>query len=112
MAINLPLPAEKKLTVLSRIEPGCLGPEGIDHVDAFCEFAQQALASLDSDFVHWQLSPRMDKNMPEMQYQLSHKNISHEQAERYLRLFNGSLDEFESHLHEELAGLIDQFLGH
>ncbi|MCR8922165.1 hypothetical protein NO559_05240 [Dasania sp. GY-MA-18] len=111
MQIKLPLAEEKKLTVLSRIEPGCLGPEGIKHVAAFCEFAQKQLSSLDSDFVHWQLSPRHDKNQAEMQYQLSNKTLSYQQAERYLALFDQSLDTFESHLHEQLAQLIDQYLG-
>lgn len=112
MHIKLPLADEKKLTVINRIEPGCLGPEGASHVDGFCKFAQGELASLDSDFVHWELSPRLDKNLAEMQYKLTNKSLNHQQAEKYLGLFNESLDEFESHLHEKLAGLIDQFLGH
>lgn len=80
MQIKLPLPDEKKLTVVSRIEPGCLGPEGDNLVDDFCQFAQKGLASLDSDFVHWELSPRVDKSLPEMQYHLQQKRITHDQA--------------------------------
>ena len=112
MHIKLPLPDTKKLTVISRIEPGCLGPEGESYVEDFCKFAEKELASLDSDFVHWQLTPRRDKSLAEMQYLLQSKRISHDQAEKYLQLFNESLDEFEHHLHEELAHLIDNFLGH
>jgi hypothetical protein len=112
MPIKLPLTEEQKLTVISRIEPGCLGPEGISHVDDFCGFAQKELASLDSDFVHWELTPRHDKSLSETQYKLSHRRINHRQAKQYLKLFNESLNEFETHLYEELAELIDQFLSH
>ena len=37
MKNNLPLPAEKKLMVLFRLEAGCLGPDGKDHIDKFID---------------------------------------------------------------------------
>lgn len=112
MNIKSPLPQDKKLTVIFRVETGCLGPEGISHIDDFCNFAQKDIETVDADFVHWELIPRHDKTLPEMQYKINNKGLDHDKASKYLQLFNKDLDEFESHLHEKLAELIDQYLGH
>jgi len=53
MKTQLPLPEEQKLAVTYRVEPGCLGPQGVDYIDDFCIFAEKAVAELDSDFVRW-----------------------------------------------------------
>lgn len=108
---RLPLPDEKKLTVIFRIEPGCLGPEGENHIEEFCRFAQKEVEVIDADFVCWVLTPRSDKTLPEMQYQVNSKILSHDQAGRYLEVFNKSLDQFEEHLHESVTYLIDQYMG-
>ena len=112
MKADLPLPQDKKLTVIFRIEPGCLGPEGESHIDEFCRYAQKEVESIDADFVHWILTPRKDKSLPEMQYQVSNKVLTHDKADRYLDVFEKSLDEFEEHLHAGVTHLIDQYLGH
>ena len=112
MKKKLPLPQEKKLTAICRLEPGCLGPGGKNHVDKFCSFAQKEVETIDSDFVHWEIIPRHDKSLAEMQYRISNKNLSHDKAEKYLGMFNKNLNEFEDHLHEKLTHLIDQYLEH
>jgi hypothetical protein len=112
MKIKLPLSREQKLTVLCRIEPGCLGPEGEAHIQEFCDFAQKQVESIDADFVHWELVPRHDKTLPEMQYKINGKKLSHDKAEKYLALFKKELDVFEDHLHEKVAHLVDEYLGH
>ncbi len=111
MKTNLPLPQARKLTVLCRVEPGCLGPDGKDHIEEFCDFAQTQVASIDSDFVIWNLVPRYDKTLPEMEYKISDKTLSHDKAAKYLTIFKKNLDEFEEHLNEKLSQLIDQYLG-
>jgi hypothetical protein len=110
MKNNLPLPKDKKLTVICRIESGCLGPEGESHVQKFCGFAQDEVEVIDSDFVHWEIIPRHDKSESEMQYSVNNKKLSHKKAARYLEIFNKNLDEFEEHLHNKLTDLIDQFM--
>ena len=105
------LSEEKKLTVLCRVEPGCLGPDGKDYIEAFCVFAQGELTTIDRDFVHWLIVPRYDKSLPETQYQLASKNLTYAQACKYLEMFGKQLDDFETHLNEKLAELIDQHLG-
>ncbi|OOZ39293.1 hypothetical protein BOW53_12070 [Solemya pervernicosa gill symbiont] len=110
MKNSLPLPQEKKLNVVVRIEPGCLGPEGRETVEEFCNFAQLEVEDLDSDFVHWELSPRHDKTLPEMQYMVNEKSLTHDKADKYLGIFDKSLNEFEAHIHDKLALLIDDYL--
>ena len=112
MKTKLPLPQDKKLTVVFRVEPGCLGPDGKDHIEEFCRYAEKGVESVDSDFVHWEIVPRHDKSLPEMQYKVANKNLTHDQAAKYLEIFEKNLDEFEGHLHEKLALLINGFMGH
>lgn len=112
MNISLPLPQDKKLTVICRVEPGCLGPEGGNYIEGFCAFAQQEFASINSDFVHWEIVPRYDKSLPEMQYNISNKKLSHNKAAKYLEIFKKNIDAFEAHLNEKLVYLIDQYRGH
>ena len=112
MTTTSPLPQDKKLTVIFRVEPGCLGPTGEELVDAFCEFAQKKIMPLDADFIHWQIVPRKDKSEAELQYRINDKILSHEQASKYLTLFDKSLDVFEEHLNDNLAMYIDEYLDH
>jgi hypothetical protein len=94
---------------LCRLEPGCLGPEGVEHIEAFCALAEKEVATIDSDFVHWEMVPRYNKKEAEMQYRIDNKNLSHDKAARYLELFAKDLDEFEQHLHEKLSYLIEHY---
>lgn len=111
MKNDLPLPQEKKLQVLFRVEGGSLGPDGAKHVDGFCAFAQQELDSLDADYMHWEIVPRHDKSLPEMEYKINNKKLSHDKAAKYLEIFGQDLDGFELHLAKSLSALIDQFMG-
>jgi len=105
------LSQEKKLNVLYRVEPGCLGPDGPKNIEAFCDFAEKKVEDLDANYVHWEIIPRFDKSLPEMEYKALGKNLSHDQADRYLAVFKQNLDEFEEHLHDKLGLLIEDFLG-
>ncbi len=110
--INITLTPDKKLTVIFRIEPGCLGPTGTDLIDNFCAIAQKEFETINSDFMHWQITPRHDKDLPEMTYKINNKKLNHDKAEKYLEIFKQSLDDVEEHLHEKLSVLIDQHLGY
>jgi len=110
MGIKLPLKEEQKLTVICRVEAGCLGPDGEDHVDNFCKFGQPLVTPIDADFVIWKLLPRHDKTLPEMEYAINNKGLDHIKAEKYLSVFDKSLDTFEEHLHDKLAEIIDLYL--
>ena len=108
----LPLPEDKKITVVIRVEPGCLGPDGKDNVEEFCSVAQIEIEPIDSYFVNWEVVPRFDKSLPEIQYKATNKILTHAQAEKYLELFNKKLDELEEYVNEKLAILIEQHLRH
>jgi hypothetical protein len=107
----LPLPNSQKLVVTYRVESGCLGPNGIDHVVAFCKFAHKSIQSLDAEYITWDIVARLDKNLPEMQFGVGGKALTHVQANKYLAVFNKDLDEFEGHLGNKLAELINDFMG-
>jgi translation initiation factor 2 alpha subunit (eIF-2alpha) len=111
MGLSLPLPLYKKLTVTFRVEPGCLGPDGAEHIEGFCKYAKKEVAQLDADFVRWVITPRYDKSLPETEYKTNNKKLDHDKAEKYLRVFEKELDEFEEHLQDKLAELIDEYHG-
>jgi hypothetical protein len=108
----LPLQEDKKLIVTYRVEAGCLGPDGKNYIAEFCKFAQLALRTLDSDYIAWNIVHRKDKTLPEMQYDVIGKRMNHYQAEKYLAVFDKSLDEFEGHLSDKLTTLIHKFMRH
>jgi len=109
MNITLPLPDNQKLTVTYRIEPGCLGPEGVNHVDDFCIFVQERVIDLYPDFIKWLIVPRNDKSLPEMEYAISNKQLDHDKVNQYLQLFDQGIDEFEDYIQGECVGLINQY---
>lgn len=111
MEFDLPLPLYKKLTVTFRVEPGCLGPDGMDHIEGFCKHAKKSVAELDSDFVRWVIVPRYDKSLAETEYKTNNKILDHNKAQMYLKVFGKDLDDFEEHLQEKLSELIDEYLG-
>lgn len=104
------VPDSKKLRVMLRIEPGSLGADGLTHVEAFCDFVQKDVASIGSEFIFWEVSPRYDKSLPEIEYKVGEKRLSHEKAAMYMTLFDRHLEEFEIHLGENISRLIEQFL--
>ncbi len=109
MKNSLPLPDSKKMMVTFRVEAGCLGPKGESVVSEFCVFAQKNVDSLDSDYVIWCVEPRNDNTLPELQYSVCGKKMTHSQAEKYLEVFDQCLDEFEGHLEDRLTNLIEVF---
>jgi hypothetical protein len=102
--------AKQKLTLTFRVEPGCLGPDGAAHIEAFCAHAQNLFAELDEDFVQCKLIPRYDKLLPETEYRINGKGLSEQQAALYLNALGKNLDEFEEQLQDRIAETIDEFL--
>lgn len=110
MSISLPLPDNKKLAVTYRIEPGCLGPQGFNYIEGFCQFAEQNVQSLDADFIHWRIIPRHDKTLNEMAYSVAEKQLTQKQADQYLQIFSKTLEEFEDHIQDECIALMTQYM--
>lgn len=105
---TLSLPLYKKLNVLFRVEPGCLGPDGINHIEKFCKYAA---LHMDASYIRWVITPRYDKSLPEIEYRIGNKLINQQRAQQYLTVLDNSMEDFEEVLQEKLAELIDEFLG-
>ncbi|MGK0443337.1 MAG: hypothetical protein ACJA1U_000262 [Bermanella sp.] len=101
----------QKLTVVYRVESGCLGPDGASLVDDFCHFAQTELSAEGVEYVAWSITPRTDKHAPELQFQVAGKTLSRAQTQAYLAVFGENLDDFEVSLSSKLTGLINTFMG-
>ena len=94
-----------KINVICRVEPGCLGPDGADHV------AQQEFDKVDPCSVDWELIPRWDKTKPEIQYLLAGKLLNEQQTKMYLSAMGREHDDFEGRLFQQLTSCINQFFG-
>lgn len=103
------LPLYKKLLVLYRIEPGCLGPQGMDYVEDFCVFAKQKLKDKYGHCLRWTFKPRYDKSLPEVEFQIKNTVVSRDNAAKYMDSFNIDFAEFEEELDEAIADLVDAF---
>lgn len=103
------LPLYKKLLVMCRIEPGCLGPQGTDYVEEFCVFAKQKLKDNRGHCLRWAIKPRYDKSLPELEFQMKNITVSRENADKYMNSFDIDIDVFEEELEETLADLVDLF---
>ena len=107
---KLAISNEHRIVITYRVEPGCLGPDGHLHVQAFCDFAQQQMASLDAAYVQWQIVPRYDKSRPEMECRLMGKSLNAKQANQYFAPLGQNFGVIESHLCERISLLIDHYL--
>ncbi|WP_299178846.1 hypothetical protein [uncultured Neptuniibacter sp.] len=102
---------DKKLSIVFRIESGCLGPEGNSHVDQFCSYAQSRFESLFPAYLNWVVVPRHDKTLPEMDFAINGRQLGREHAKRYLAHFDQEIDQFEMNVFDELPEMIDQYFG-
>lgn len=98
------------INVLYRLEPGCLGPTGEQHIEAFCSLANQALTQFYDRVVSFQIEPRYDKSLPEVSYAMGPKKLSNAQAATCLQVFDIDLDDFEDELHGKISHLTGQYL--
>jgi len=111
MSAKNTFPEEKKMTVIFRMEPGSLGPDGAEYVKEFCEFAQTQLRASSEYYLNWFIVPRFDKSLPEMKYQLGDKVLNKEQATKYLGMFGENYAHFEDQLEDHLEAIINQYFG-
>lgn len=105
------LPENKKMTVLFRMEPGSLGPDGALYIEEFCSFAQLQLRACADPYILWQIVPRMDKSLSEMEFQLAGKKLTRIKAGQYLAVFGDELSRFEDKLEDNLEAIINQYFG-
>lgn len=104
-------PESKKMTVIFRMEPGSLGPDGADYINEFCEFAQVQLQACANAYINWSIVPRLDKSLAEMEFQLVNKKLTSAKVTQYLALFDETFDHFEEQLEDNLEAIINQYFG-
>jgi hypothetical protein len=100
-----------KITVICRVEPGCLGPDGANHVEKFCLLAQKEFDKLEPDQVKWQIIPRFDKDKPEIQYKLNDQYLTEDQSNVYLKALKKDPDQFEESLFKLLTESVNHYFG-
>ncbi|MBB1270449.1 hypothetical protein [Shewanella sp. SR44-3] len=101
---------DNKLVILCRLEAGCLGPDGVDHIETFCLMAQKALVTHEAEVCHWLLEPRFDKSLEEFQYGLKGKMLTKEQTKKYLAHAGREWDNFEEKFEDKLTQLINLYI--
>jgi hypothetical protein len=101
----------KKMTVIFRMEPGSLGPDGEEYINEFCDFAQIQLQACADKYINWAIVPRLDKRLVEMEFQLANKKLTLAKATQYLAVFGESFDHFEEQLENNLEAIINQYFG-
>lgn len=105
-----PIIESQKLTVVCRVEPGCLGPDGKQYIEEFCELAHRVFMRVNPEHILWDIIPRYDKTMPEIQYKFGERILTSAQADRYLQVCHLNLTQFEEQLNSLLTKLIDHHL--
>ena len=98
---------DKKIRLMYRIEPGCLGPQGAEHIEDFCRYANKHIKS--PFYAQFVFLPRYDKTIDERQYSVNSRNLSLVQARAYLKHFDIDIEEFEEQLDELLTKAIDLY---
>lgn len=98
------------LSVLCRVESGCLGPDGKFFIEDFCAYANEAFNGVLEEQIDWFFVPRHDKSLPEIQYQYTGRNLSRDMAKQLFSFRTIDIDELKESLNEKLSDLIDQFL--
>ena len=104
------IPPDKKLTLLYRLEPGCLGPSGKEYIEEFCRYAQEKFATLHADILQCEIVPRHDKSLAEIQYKLKDRLLAQDKVAKYLSAFNRNIEEIEDQINSILVDLINQYM--
>ncbi len=100
------------LQLIVRVEPGSLGPDGLDHVEAFCEVANKVFAKVDYAQLSFNIVPRYDKSLDELQLLMNDVPLPAQRASLVLDKLNVTFDQVEEEVMERISKLIDRFLGH
>ena len=100
---------DNKLSVVLHVEAGCLGPNGADHIAAFCDFSHKAFNKIYADFINWEIYPRNDISQPELKFMLNNKHISPQQVDIYLKLFGKNASVIEKHAYSSLSIFIAKY---
>ena len=106
---DLSSPPLAAMTLLFRIEPGCLGPDGRQHIETFCKLAEQVYLRHPLNGVQFEFVPRYDKQLPEREFLLGERTLNRNQAIRLLEHYGLELARIETQLDDTLSRLISHY---
>ena len=99
---------DMRIQLLYRVEPGCLGPDGVDYIEEFCQFAVKKISP--PNYAIFSFVPRYDKLLAEKEYSLLNRKLTRGQVNSYFQKIEKQLEEFESQVDELIAFAVDAFL--
>ena len=108
--MSLRLADADKITIVLRIEPSCLGPDGRSHIDTFCLAAAAVFEAFEPDLINWVLLPRHDKQLPEQSFFIAGRTLSERQARLLLRRVARDPDALQERVDSLVVGLIERYL--
>ncbi|WMN61632.1 hypothetical protein NI389_17610 (plasmid) [Pseudoalteromonas xiamenensis] len=97
-----------KLTIQLRLEPGCMGPDGKLHIEAFC--AQQNQSPWNTPFATLLVVPRFDKSLPEWEYLHKEKRLTEKQIEAVLSSFKVNQQTLEEEIEHMIADAVGDYM--
>jgi len=106
---NLPLPQDKKLLVIYRLEPVCLGFVGREKINQFCAHITKNILPVDSGFIKWTVLPRLEAKEKEIEFSVDGKLLKQHQVVRYLSVFDRDYDLFEDTINQSIMEQIDHY---
>jgi hypothetical protein len=105
-----PIPTEK-LLLTYRVEPSCLGPDGISRIKDFCIYVKAAFVNHHSNYLIYQFIPGYGKNLAEMKLFINHKRLSEAKSSQYMSFFTKLSRALERICKINSLFLIDSFFG-
>lgn len=103
---------ELDLSLIVRVEPGSLGPDGLNHVESFCVVAEKVFSKVEFANLTFKIVPRYDKTLPELELLMNQLTLPHQRAVMVLDKLNLTYELIEEEVMEHISKLIDRFLGH
>ncbi|MBR9727197.1 hypothetical protein ACFOD0_01245 [Shewanella intestini] len=101
---------DRQLTILYRLEPGCLGPDGIDHIEAFCLLVQKAFIKKLQPIYQLNVVPRYDKSLAEIQFSIGNKVLNDDQADAFFNAAGLEQQKIIDGIEDKLTKLINQYI--
>ncbi|MCF2857764.1 hypothetical protein L1286_09795 [Pseudoalteromonas sp. SMS1] len=100
--------SELQVCIQLRLEPGCMGPQGKEHIEAFCK--KENTTPWQNNFAIVSVVPRYDKTLPEWEYRLKNKLLKAEQVVRVVEMHNITKADLEEEIETHIAQEIDLYM--
>jgi hypothetical protein len=103
-----PIPTEK-LLLTYRVEPSCLGPDGISRIKDFCNNLTTAFVYYHNNYLIYQFIPVYDKTLAAMKLSINYEYLSEAKSSLYMGFFTQTLESFGEDLQDQFTFFDRQF---